>query len=102
MTDADHRLSCHLRARRMWGCKFHGQYPIGPYIADFASSERRLVIDADGGQYNERTGQDAERTSYLGSHGYTILRCWDNEVLRKTETVLDKIHGELQRGTRNG
>ncbi len=100
MTDAEHRLWYHLRARRMHGCKFRRQYPIGPYITDFACIEARLVIEADGGQHNERTVHDAERTACLESHGYTVLRFWNDEILRNTEAVLEKIYDELQRRTR--
>lgn len=51
MTDAERRLWSLLRNRRGGGRKFRRQHPIGPYIADFACVERRLIIEADGGQH---------------------------------------------------
>ena len=37
-----------LRAHRMSGIKFRRQHPIGPYFADFACTQRKLVIEIDG------------------------------------------------------
>jgi len=42
-----------LRNRQLEGVKFRRQQPIGPYIVDFASFEKNLIIEIDGGQHNE-------------------------------------------------
>jgi very-short-patch-repair endonuclease len=34
---------------------------------------------------------DAERTAFLRTRGYRVLRFWNNEVLAETESVLEKI-----------
>ncbi len=48
-TDAEARLWHHLRDRRLSGCKFRRQVPVGPYFADFACTEKRLIVELDGG-----------------------------------------------------
>ena len=42
-----------IRKKRVAGCKFLRQYPIGRYIADFYCSEKRLVIEVDGEIHDE-------------------------------------------------
>ena len=90
-TDAEQRLWQHLRGRRLQGLKFRRQYPIAGYIADFACIEAKLVIEVDGGQHVEQAAHDAERTRKLQINGYRVLRFWDNDVLLRTDAVLDEI-----------
>lgn len=92
-TDAENRLWYFLRSRRLEGAKFIRQFPIGPYIADFACRDARLVIELDGGQHNEEV--DAPRTAIIESFGYRVLRFWNNDVLQNTEGVLETIRHEL-------
>src|SRR3546814_9425019 len=63
MTDAEREIWHHLRNRALMGHKFRRQYPVGPYIVDFACPARRLVVELDGGQHDEAV--DAARTRYL-------------------------------------
>ena len=90
-TDAEQRPWRHLRGRRLQGLKFRRQYPIAGYIADFACIEAKLVIEVDGGQHAEQAAHDAERTRKLQINGYRVLRFWDNDVLLRTDAVLDEI-----------
>jgi very-short-patch-repair endonuclease len=92
-TDAEARLWYYLRSRRFDGAKFIRQFPIGPYIADFACRDARLAIELDGGQHNEVV--DAPRTQVIESFGYRIIRFWNNDVLANTEGVLEAIRHEL-------
>ena len=73
--------------------RFRRQHPIGPYFADFACLDLQLVIELDGGQHNSIEGiaKDATRTAYLEACGFTVLRFWDNDVLRAPITVLGAI-----------
>jgi very-short-patch-repair endonuclease len=75
------------------GVKFRRQQPLGPYIIDFISFERRVIIELDGGQHGEdrEAGRDEERTAWLKVRGYEVLRFWNNEVLRDMEAVLERI-----------
>ncbi len=90
-TDAERTLWRHLRSRHADGYKFRRQHPIGPYIADFACPEQWLIIELDGSQHMERTVQDRQRTTFLESQGFRVLRFWDNDVLKNTEGVLTTI-----------
>ena len=92
MTDAEHRLWRYLRAGRFHGIKFRHQYAIGQYIADFAALENRLIIELDGGQHADQQPYDQQRTAYLQSQGYRVLRFWNHDVLQRTETILEEIY----------
>ena len=88
-TDAEHRLWRHLRNRNLGGFKFRRQVTIGPFIADFACVEARLIVEADGGQHTSES--DARRTASLEGQGWKLLRFWNNDILQQTEAVLETI-----------
>ncbi len=92
-TDAEQRLWEHLRARQIAGMKFRRQEQIGHFIVDFVCYEMRLVIEADGGQHAIEHDKDNERTAWLQSQGFTVLRFWNHEILSSTASVLEIIHG---------
>jgi very-short-patch-repair endonuclease len=91
MTDAERNLWKHLRAHRFAGEKFRRQEPMGPYIVDSVSHRSRLIIELDGGQHAVQVEHDRERTRWLESRGYRVIRFWNNQVLTETEPVLDAI-----------
>ena len=90
MTDAEKLLWYHLRGHRLNGAKFKRQQPLGDYIVDFVSFEKKLVIEVDGGQHLE-SESDNQRDAWLQGQGFRTLRFWNNEVLAETESVLEKI-----------
>ena len=90
-TDAERALWRHLRGRQVQGLKFRRQYPIAGYIAAFACVEVRLVIELDGGQHCEQTSYDAERTRKIETNGHRVLRFWNDDVLWRTDAVMDEI-----------
>ncbi|MAC88915.1 DUF559 domain-containing protein [Maricaulis sp.] len=90
-TPAEACLWSRLRNRNLLAVKFRRQVPIGPYIADFASQEARLIVEADGGQHGETEGEDAERTAYLEHRGYQVLRFWNHAILTDTDGVMEVI-----------
>jgi very-short-patch-repair endonuclease len=94
-TAAEHRLWQILRAKRLAGYKFKRQLPIDRYIADFVCIERRLVIEADGGQHNE-SDYDEERNAHLKAAGFRILRFWNSDIFNNEEGVLISISNALQ------
>ena len=96
-TDAEKTLCMRLRNRQLEDVKFRRQQPIGSYIVDFASFERNLIIEIDGGQHNEdRTKErDEDRTTRLKERGYQIIRFWNNEVLTNPEGVMERIRETL-------
>jgi very-short-patch-repair endonuclease len=83
-----------LRGRQLGGFKFLRQEPIGPYFADFACREARLVIELDGSQHAD-SDYDARRDTFLVSRGYRVLRIWNNEVLTNLTGVADAILAAL-------
>jgi len=94
-TDAEKRLWAAFRNRRFQNYKFRRQHPIGKYIVDFACIEYRLIIEADGGQHMD-TLQDIERTKWLESKGWRVMRFWNNDILANTNGILDTILQSLE------
>jgi len=90
-TDAERKLWALLRNRTLLGCKFRRQFPIDPYVADFACVEKRLIVELDGGQHVDAAPRDAERTAFLESRGYAVLRFWNDDVLLRTDQVLEEV-----------
>jgi adenine-specific DNA-methyltransferase len=95
MTDAELRLWFHVRDRRLAGYRFRRQPPIGPYFADFACLERRLVVELDGGQQVAGPDADRRRTAPLERRGWRVIRFWDSDVLKHPPFVLEAIWLEL-------
>ena len=93
MTDAERKLWWHLRRLPVEHSHFRRQATIGPYFADFACHERRLIIEVDGSQHNEpeNVARDEERSAYLRTQGYRILRFWNNDVLKNIDNVMEAI-----------
>lgn len=90
-TDAEQKLWYRLRAKRFLGLKFKRQYPLGPFIVDFVCLARGLAIEIDGGQHQEQQDEDARRTRYLNQHGLRVLRYWNDDVLNRTDAVLEHL-----------
>ena len=77
-TDAERALWRQVRLRQIDGCKFRRRHPIGSYIGDFVCMERKVVVEVDGGQHAVQVQQDCERTAWLESVGYQVVRFWDH------------------------
>ena len=76
-----------------WGAHFRRQHIIGSYIADFVCLSHKLIIEIDGG-YHQLPGQqtsDQERTEWLKSKGYTVIRFTNEAIMADTEKVLTAI-----------
>lgn len=93
-TDAEAALWTRLRAVRLSGFKFKRQQPLGDYVVDFVCFECKLIVEVDGGQHAEQA--DFERTRWLEGRGFTVLRYWNNDVLLRTDDVLDSISRALR------
>jgi len=93
MTDAEMRLWLYLRPMRYQGLAFRRQSPLGRYIIDFECRRAKLCVEADGGQHGmtDNLAYDAERTRWLESQGYRVLRYTNADVLRATGEVVDEI-----------
>ena len=97
MTEAEAKMWNILRAKRFYGFKFKRQVLIGDYIVDFVCETKKIIIEIDGGQHNseENIVYDKNRTIYLNSQGYEVLRFWNNEVLSNIEGVCEVIKRSL-------
>jgi very-short-patch-repair endonuclease len=99
---AEGRLWIELQDRRLGGFKFVRQLPIGPYFADFACREHRLVVELDGSQH-AGSEHDRRRDDFMNNAGYSVLRFWSHEVRSQTasvcETILAALTGRLAERT---
>jgi very-short-patch-repair endonuclease len=82
--------------RKLWGLisrlrpKFTRQFPIGPYFADFACRQAKVIVELDGGQHAE-SDRDKHRGAFLSEEGWTILRIWNNELDENPDGVFEAI-----------
>jgi very-short-patch-repair endonuclease len=90
-TEAERKLWFLLRNRQLGGLKFRRQHPIGPFVTDFCCTEAKLIVGLDGGHHALERRSDTTRTSYLEGQGYRVLRFWNDEALRDTGAVLQRI-----------
>ena len=74
---------------------FRNQHAIGNYIVDFCAPRRKLIIELDGSQHLEQEEYDGERTAYLKSKGYQVLRFWNHDVMNRIDEVLNVIWNVL-------
>lgn len=96
MTPAENRIWYYLRNRRLNGYKFVREYAIGIYIADFVCRQQKVIVEIDGGQHGDAVDYDNERTKFLESCGYKVLRFWNDEVFTNINEVLNAILMELE------
>jgi len=82
-----------------FGVRFRRQDPIGPYIADFACRDRRLVIETDGNSHTIVL-KDYLRDRWFIDNGWTVLRFTDDEVVKSTQYVIDLICAVLKDPTK--
>jgi very-short-patch-repair endonuclease len=94
MTDAEQLLWRELR-RHQLGWRFRLQFPITPYVVDFACIEARLIVEPDGGQHT-RPGDHDQRDPRLQRRGWRILRFGNNDILANRRGVLQTIAEMLE------
>jgi very-short-patch-repair endonuclease len=98
-TEPEKKLWWHLRHRvPTEGTHFRRQVPIGSYVADFCCLKAKLIVEVDGNQhgYEQNIVRDTQRTAYLASQGYTVLRVSNREVMTAMDSVLEAIYMQLQ------
>jgi elongation factor P--(R)-beta-lysine ligase len=89
-TDAERKLWSRLRAAQL-GVKFRRQHPVAGYYADFCCIEHQLIVELDGGQHADKQNYDERRTLDLRAAGFRVLRFWNDDVLLRTNDVLEAI-----------
>ena len=97
MTGAELRLWSRIRRRSLEGRRFRRQVPIGPFIADFACLNPRLVIEVDGDSHGDGFAEmrDAHRTEWLERRGFRVLRLWNSFVLEDTDDAVEHVYNTL-------
>ena len=96
LTLAERKLWSYLRGNQLNGISFRRQHAIGNYIVDFVAIKQKLVIELDGSQHLEQEEYDTERTAFLESQGFKVIRFWNHEIMTDTDRVLRAIDMVLQ------
>ena len=97
-TDAEAKLWRILRMKNLAGYRFRRQHRVSGYILDFYCPSQRLAVELDGGQHADQAQakHDRIRTRRLDQLGICVLRFWDDDVLKHTNTVADEILRHLE------
>ena len=96
LTPAERKLWAYLRGDKL-GVNFRRQHAVGNYIPDFCSPKAKLIIELDGSQHLDQEEYDKERTEYLESQGYKVIRFWNNDVMNNLEGVILAIIYALEK-----
>jgi very-short-patch-repair endonuclease len=89
-TPAERKLWSRIRNDQL-GVTFRRQHAVGNYIPDFCSPKAKLIIEMDGSQHLDQQEYDAERTKYLESIGYKVIRFWNDDVMKDIDSVIRAI-----------
>ncbi len=83
---------------RPYPVKIYKQRIIGSYIVDFYCAKAKLVIELDGSQHFEDSGEayDAKRTAFLESLGLTVVRFTNLDVNLRFKSVCEEIDRLIQ------
>lgn len=75
------------------GVKFRRQHGVGKYVLDFYAPQLKLAIELDGDSHFQpgKHERDIERDKQIQSHGITILRFADTQVIQDLESVIQTI-----------
>ena len=95
-TPAERKLWALIRNDQL-GVNFRRQHAVGNYIPDFVCIQKKLIIELDGSQHLEQEEYDMERTKYLESQGYQVIRFWNNDVMNNIEGVILTIMYALEK-----
>ena len=93
LTPAEAFLWKQLKARRFQGRRFTKQHSIGFFIVDFYCASEKLIIELDGDVHNNPLSEsyDSNRTAYLSSLGYRVIRFENKMVFENLVSVLEEI-----------
>ena len=79
----------------VWSC---GLFP------DYAWPTVKLVLEIDGDEHHKPAGlkKDALRTAKLAKHGWTVIRCTNEEALTEPRLVITRVQAALDALSRKG
>ncbi len=77
--------------------KFRRQHIIGEYIVDFVCLDKQLIVEIDGGYHknSEQQKLDIQRTNFLQSKGFCVLRFTNDEVIGDAEGTIGIVNNAL-------
>ena len=98
MTKSEVILWQNLRREQLGGFKFRRQVPVGPFVADFACVELKLIVEVDGATHAEdnEISYDAQRTRFLEAQGWRVLRVLNTDIYEGLDGVLELLRLELE------
>ena len=75
------------------------QHIIGDYIVDFLFRKSKVIVEIDGGYHFtvEQQKEDAQRTEWLESRDYKVIRFTNEQVLFDTNKVIELLKVSLDR-----
>lgn len=91
MTPAEKHLWQLLRRDQLGGFHFRRQQVIDGFIIDFYCHPAGLVVELDGRVHQQQKEDDIERDKALETRGLTVIRFANEEVLKETQQVLQRI-----------
>jgi very-short-patch-repair endonuclease len=94
-TPAEKKLWAYLE-RSQLGVPFRRQHAIGNFIVDFCCVKKKLIVELDGSQHLDLQEYDEDRTAYLKSRGYRVIRFWNNDVMNDINGVILAITYALE------
>ena len=59
----------------------------------FVCYEKRIIVEVDGGQHCAE--KDDNRDRWFEEQGFKVLRFWNNEVLKNSQGVLERIRNVI-------
>ncbi len=97
LTKAETILWKYIKGNKIEGVKFRRQFPIEPFIVDYAAIEIKLIIEVDGATHTsaDEISYDRSRETYLKAQGWRIIRVWNNEIYNNLFGVLEAISQEV-------
>jgi len=84
-----------LKSERFAPMKFMRQVIFSEYVVDFASLEKKVVVECNRSQ-ELFSKKDARRDAWFRKEGYAVLKFWDNEIFIDMQGVLENIYDACQ------
>lgn len=93
LTPQERKLWNILKNKQFHNLTFRRQHPIGNYIVDFICRSQKLIIEIDGGQHNTDSNikYDKQRTEFLKTLGFNVIRFWNNDIDKNIDGVIQQI-----------
>ena len=92
-TKSEIKLWQYLKSKKIMGYDFHRQKPVDKFIVDFFCNKLKLAIELDGytHTFEEIAEKDVLKQERLKVLGITVLRFFDEDVMKNTDGVLQMV-----------